>query len=433
MLAPRSERGTSPHVVAAMMSLLVLLVGAGIATYFIEIRGSGLQAELRGPQVGQILILGAALLLVAVTAYVAVVGAVGTARGASQYRALVRRALDTDWADAGALAQFGSAPELRELVGMLMAEKTQTLELTDRVEAARGELHGLAEGMQRSAETLGPVREESLSVVGVQVAGLWNGLVQRVQQAEAAARSAAAEPTVVGEALTAIDASENEDVPGLAALVERLDSLEAELQRLRRPRPGVETQPAVTPGAARPTVEPVVAPVPAPEPFATAPAAAASVRELDPETFGRNAVPWTAERFAALRDLGAQPVAPSVAGPPERLDSRLETSVQLAGAPFVLDDDRRAEAPAPAAAGFETEVPTASAADTRFVDMGFPHFVGRPVRPIPDRVAVTYEGATNDEVVELPAGALLFDSEPEAADEAAVVDLDALGAVEFRR
>jgi hypothetical protein len=63
--------------------------------------------------------------------------------------------------------------------------------------------------------------------------------------------------------------------------------------------------------------------------------------------------------------------------------------------------------------------------------MRFPHFQGRPVGPIPDRVEVTYEGPDEEEPEELPESALLFEAEDEADDEPAR-DLSEFGAVEIR-
>jgi hypothetical protein len=67
--------------------------------------------------------------------------------------------------------------------------------------------------------------------------------------------------------------------------------------------------------------------------------------------------------------------------------------------------------------------PPVQAGDPTFEDLDFPHFVGKPVRPLDDRVAVTYEGQdAAAEAAELPANALLFDDDL-LADEPPVFDL----------
>jgi hypothetical protein len=79
---------------------------------------------------------------------------------------------------------------------------------------------------------------------------------------------------------------------------------------------------------------------------------------------------------------------------------------------------------------------TATAGAPSFDDIEFPHFVGRPPRPVADRVEVTYDGQDGEEVVELPASALLFESDatgPEPAASEPVLDLRSLGALEFER
>jgi len=54
------------------------------------------------------------------------------------------------------------------------------------VEAARGETQGLFAGMERSLQDLGKMREDQPSELGRKVSTLWNGLIERVQAAEAA-------------------------------------------------------------------------------------------------------------------------------------------------------------------------------------------------------------------------------------------------------
>ena len=94
------------------------------------------------------------------------------------------------------------------------------------------------------------------------------------------------------------------------------------------------------------------------------------------------------------------------------------------------------------APGFTGEPLGASPADglPRFEDIDFPHFVGKPVQAVPERVEVTYESHPNEEVVDLPSSALLFESEADVEPESetsepedGVLDLRSLGAREFDR
>jgi hypothetical protein len=66
--------------------------------------------------------------------------------------------------------------------------------------------------------------------------------------------------------------------------------------------------------------------------------------------------------------------------------------------------------------------------------MRFPKFVERPSSPQSDRVDLTYDSQVVDDVVDLPASALLFEAEPEEEQrehDNKVFDLRAFGATEF--
>lgn len=349
----RQKKGAaSPPAVAAMASSLVLVVGLGVTAYFVEVRGTGFVGELQGARGLEILVLLAALGAVAVTTQLAVAAAARQVRGGQAVRQLLQRALALDSTDPDARREFESVPEVRDLVAMLVAEKTQVRDLGDRVEMLRGEMDGLAEGMRRSAADLGRMRREGLSDVGLAIAASWNALLDRVKEAIRAPAESAAEsaPSAVA----------------VEALVARLDELEAELQQLRIALDGAPVWRAAV-DAASTAVDAALAPAPA--------VAASSTPD------------WQ-----------------------------------------VLEEPA-AMAPASAPA------PTGSGSVARFEDIDFPHFVGRPVRAVPDRVEVTYEGQDGEEVVDLPASALLFESEAETADptQEPVLDLRTLGARESER
>src|SRR5262245_26931012 len=131
---------------AAISSLFVLLAGFGVGAYFIAFRATGIQAGTAG--------LDLAIVAAAVVALALVAGfATGLAlrrSGAGNVRRLLGRALEIDATDPDAVREFESVPPLRDLVSLWIGERTQTRELGDRVEALRGELDGIANGMQRS-------------------------------------------------------------------------------------------------------------------------------------------------------------------------------------------------------------------------------------------------------------------------------------------
>jgi hypothetical protein len=353
MSEPRASRGPTPHGIAAMATSLVLLTGLGVGAYFVELRGAGLQAQLQAGHGREMLVLLGLLALVAGTAQFAVSAAVRQLRSSASYRALVNHALEIDYADPDAVKAFDSAPELRDLVGMLAAEKEQVRDLGDRLEALRGEVDGVSEGMQRAASDLGRLREESLSEVGQQLIGAWNEVVGRARRAEEGLEAAQA----AGEG-RAHDAPAEAQRSG--AVLHRLESLEGELRGLR-----AALQQATS---ARVAVTPQQMPVPMASPAA---------------------------------------VLPTVSPAPTL---------------------QRTTPSAPRPALFASE---AGEPGTRFEDTRFPHFVGQPVGPIPDRVEVTYEGTDGQQPEDLPDSALLFEAEDDDGLEP-VLDLQEFGAVEIR-
>lgn len=369
----------TPHALGALAGTLVLAVGIGLAAYFIEVRGTGVRVEWmsgHGPELG---IVAGALIAASLAAHLAIANLAQRLRSSSRHRQLLHHALEVDYADPEVLRRFDVIPDLRELVGLVASEKSQSREQSDRIETLRGELRGLVEGMQRSAVDLGRLREEGSSELGLLAVATWNSLLERTRVAEAAlAKSEAAradlqsvhteveravEDTVFAEPEPLQAASAGVDSQHLATLVTRLDELEGELERLRN--------------------------------LTAAPALRA-----------REAVPAAAPSWAA-----PSRVAPSQESPE----------------PEVSFDDLQISPKVRAWTG--PRVPQVGPAASE--DMHFPHFVGRPAGPIPDRIEVSYESTDDEEVMELPASALLF--EDDAANEESAVDLRHLGALELDR
>jgi len=391
MRKPSKDSGPTPHAVGALAGVLVFAVGVGLAVYFIEVRGTGVRVEWMSGHGPELAIVGGALLVASLAAHLAIANLAQRLRSSSRHRQLLHHALEVDYADAEVLRRFDSIPDLRELVGLVASEKSQGRELGDRVEALRGELRSLVEGMQRSALDLARMREESTTELGMLAVATFNGLLERTRTAEAAlaesetARqqlesqrsemSIASEDTVYAEPEPDEAPKAAADAQHLTTLVARLDELEDELQRLRTvtaapPRRTVESsQRTVVPRATTPTwVQPSRV---TPSSMASMPVAGLSFEDLQPSPAPPR---WNAPATAAPI-VGATPPG----------------------------------------------------------DMQFPHFVGRPVGPIADRIEVSYETPDGEEVMDLPASALLFEDDDVRANEEPAMDLRSLGALELDR
>jgi hypothetical protein len=177
----KTARPTSPQVVATLSSLLLLLVSCALGFYFMELRGPGVRTLLSGSQASEVLVLLGGLAAVVLTGHLAVANAARSAQGVNGYRKLIRRAAEVDSSDPDVLQPFVAVPELRDLVGVLVAEKEQGRQLQDALESVRGEYQGLLAGMQRSLEDGSRMREDHPSELGRKVATLWNSLIERVE------------------------------------------------------------------------------------------------------------------------------------------------------------------------------------------------------------------------------------------------------------
>jgi hypothetical protein len=287
---------------------------------------------------------------------------------------LLRRALEIDVTDPEAVREFAPVPELRELVATVVTEKAHVRDLSDRLESMRGEIDAMTAGMRRSVEQLDRLREENMSVVGNQIAVLWNSLVERVRFAE--------EQRALATAKAAVDVGAGAVEDGdLGTLVNRLDELESELGRLRS---------AVAPPATM---------------------------------FGKREVPVESVHV---------PQAPSRwRGPAAAADSTPAAPLRTPARDIFFEEEEPAEPATVSTPAGTSSLPVSDfGADD---DLPFPHFVGLPVSTPMDRVEVTYEAHGGEEVVDLPASALLFESETDEEENAEleVFDLRSFGAREF--
>lgn len=326
---------TTPRSVAVWAASLVFLVGVGTAGYFLEVRGVGIASEIAAGRGLELALVACALLAGTALSFAAISNLAQQARSSSRYRRLVRRALEVDYADSLSLREFDAIPDLRELVGVLAAEKSQSRELGDRLESLRGEIDIVVGGMQRSAGDLGKMRQESLSEIGNSMVSLWNALVERVRAAEVRA----AESQESANATTRAMARERHgSPPQLHEFEERLQAVEASLIEMRQRRD--------------------IAP-PAPTPAAPLESESAPMFEPSPT--------WRAGVLAEESEPGLE----------------------------------------------------------------IPHFVGLPAGSRTDRIEVSYESPAGEEVEDLPASALFFESEPEASGPESVFDLREFGALEL--
>jgi hypothetical protein len=406
-----ARKAAGMRATAATASLFVLLAGFGVGTYFIAFRPADVQSAVTGLELA---ILAGGVLGLAIVTFLAVVSAARRGSGAGIDR-LLARALEVDATDPDAIREFQSVPALRDLVASWIGERAQVRELGDRVEALRGEMDGIADGMRRSAQDLGRIRQQPASPLGVQIVATWNTMVERLKETKAA--SAAAAPAV--EAAPVVAGAE------VRTLVARLDELESELVRLRghveEPQAleilgtEIEAEPRRVPS---PRLEPVLEiegaarpsrPLAGREPTRTAPHRPASVDDEWGEVEVVEPLPRT-RAWHVVPDAGSEPLPfasePNAQRAPDALP-RPPVATPPAGAP----------------------------GSPRFEDLDFPHFVGKPVRTLHDRVAVTYEGQdAAEESAELPANALLFDDElPPAEAEPPVFDLERFTAPERER
>ena len=372
------DSGPTPHALGALAGTVVFAVGVGLAAYFIEVRGTGLRVEWmsgHGPELG---IVAGALIVASLTAHLAIVNLAQRLRSTSRHRQLLHHALEVDYADPEVLPRFDVIPDLRELVGLIASEKAQSREQSDRIETLRGELRGLVEGMQRSAVDLVRMREEGSSELGLLAVATWNSLLERTRIAEAALADSEKARVELESAHAATDSAgedtvfaEPEPLQAASADDSHLTTLMTRLDELEGE---LERLRGVTAPSTRHGSE-------------AAPAAAP---------------PWVEPSRTA-------PVLASVVPAPEVSFDDLEVSPSVR-----------------AWTGPKVPPVAPDAAE----EMQFPHFVGRPAGPIPDRIEVSYE-ATDEAVMELPSSALLF--EDETTDEEPVVDLRHLGALELDR
>lgn len=282
----RDHKSSSPHAVAAVASMMVLLVGIAVGAYFVEIRGDGLNAMMSGVRAQEILMLFGGLAVCTLLTQFMVAGVArpsGSQKG--NVRDMVRAVLDLDPGNPNAGRQLQSIPELHELATMIAAEKSAKLDAVHQLQELRREIGALLKGMERSAVTGDPLREEQASEVCAQLAGFWNAMLSNAAAPEASASPTqktlgpgSPEPGVVH-----LDEASSAAAPFAAgAVVQRVERLEQALETLQRMVHDLAHTSSVSPAAAQDaSLQPPGAPALfVPEPSADPPAL--EIPEPDP-------------------------------------------------------------------------------------------------------------------------------------------------------
>ena len=420
---PRSSSAPSPSSIASLSTALMMVTCVGLAFYFGELRGPGLQSFVTGSRVIETGVLCGILVALVVSAHLAIVNSVRQSRASSPYRGLVRRASQCDVENPSVANEFEAAPEVADLVRRLVSQHERIADLGGELDALRSEIQGLAAGMRRSKDDLRPVRQDALDATSAEITRIWNELLERVRTAPAGAAGIAASGiAAVGEfgAVELGAASGDADELGverftptphdrafaltppsveareLSARIERLESTLQQLNDQVRARDAQLTTPDPGPG---PVPARIQATTPG-SPYGT-PAFSEEPEDTEPDRAG------SAPAFE----------------PPQFTPSRFE--VPRFEVPRF--EPGRFEAPAPGAAApaetthFAAPETAFAHQEPRFEDLKFPHFVGQPVHKV-EHIEVTYGSGDSG----------LFVEEDDAAAKDDVVDLRSLGAVEFK-
>ncbi len=237
MSEPRDTRAQSPHGVAILAALLVLCSGFGVGTYFVELRGIGLSAMLAGELAPELVILGGAVLAMAVMVQLHVARAARRADPTRALRSTLRQALTClDASEAGDFEALQGMPaEMHDFVGIVAAEKTRTQEAQREVQSLRREMNELLQGLERSATALEPLREDTKSEFSLRVARAWNNLLERRESSRREPHAGPVSMTLdLGGAALQLP-HESPQMPAVETqdLVYRLSALEASLAQLR--------------------------------------------------------------------------------------------------------------------------------------------------------------------------------------------------------
>jgi hypothetical protein len=221
------HKSSSPHSVAAVASMMVLLVGVAVGAYFVEFRGDGLQALMSGVHAQEILMLFGGLAVCTLLTQFMVAGTARPSGSQGNVRDMVRAVLDLDPNNPNATRQLQSNPE-----------KGAKIEAMQQLQAQRREIAALLKGMERSAVTGDPLREEQGNEVCNQLAGFWNAMLRDAPAPAASAPSAPA-PTMLGPGspepgvVSLNEAAELAAPSAPEAVTQRVERIEASLETLR--------------------------------------------------------------------------------------------------------------------------------------------------------------------------------------------------------
>ncbi len=333
----RDSKPKSPHLVALMASGSILLAGFTVSTYCMQLRGPGLAAGINAHR-PEWIVLGAALLGLAIAVHLAVARALYAARGAASVRGVLRRALEVLGTAPEVTENSEALPrEVRDLVTLFAGQRGREQELERELQGARREMKDLLQRLEQSSARREPMPAEGASELVARVARAWNQAMAQAGPAQAGPAQTgpapAAPATTMNSRLAALGAS----IPALdspsAALEEPLAALDSALAALRAPLGAAETAPEAL--AAEATVEDEAAmddfaPEPRSEPFSLG---VASEAAMTPEIARR--LEELESRFSQLQNemLSMQPFAP---------DSPVVEAVPMLEPEILLDESASA-------------------------------------------------------------------------------------------
>jgi hypothetical protein len=438
MREPRNSRSNANRAVPFQAAFLLLLAGLGTAAYFVEFRGAGFATLAAAETAPELVIVGGALVALALVSYLGISRALSTVPGEANVRGILRHALTlADAAPEEIEDELETLPsEIQDLVRMLVAQRLRSDGTGREIQSLRHEINAIQQGMQRSALSLEPMHLDGAGEIGRAVAGIWNQMLERVQSPPTETMAAVADSSAQLE---------------VRSLRQRLEALESRCGRLEEEMLSVQTSTPAgidsgfgsgTPDLILEDASMASAPQdPAPawqEP--TLPTADAVQAPEGPTTSSPSGYhEWTGHASAGDWKLHreAQETFAKEGDAAGQSPAGLETSfTSEAAGDLVLEPSDSSAPPAQPFVDdtYPLEAETPGAPNRPSSEFSFPHFVGKPGAPdAPDegRVEVTFEGkrqrtrAPRDEE-------LSVDPDGSATRPGSVIfDLRSLGAVEL--
>lgn len=442
MREPRDSRSKANRAVPFQAAFLLFLAGLGTAAYFVEFRGVGFATLVAAETAPELVIVGGALLALALVTHLSVSRALHTVPAETSIRSVLRHALTLADVPADQIEdEIETLPsEIQDLVRMLSAQRDRSEGTGREIQSLRHEMNAILQGMQRSTLSLEPMRLEGASEFGRAAAIAWNQMLERVQSSSREnVPSAIEQPLMQGASQLELQSLRQR----MGTLESRCGRLEAELLSVRSQEDPVSGAEPTFAGEAPDLIldaqnatlptrkdeasawEPPEASDSMPTPEEISSASPSGYHEW---TGHASAGSWELHREAkaALEtdgdsndDESSPFVSPFSGSRSGAEDLVLEGGdSQPAAEPFV--DDTYSLSP-------DTPTPI----DPVSGEFSFPHFVGKPAGPLEGRVEVTFEGHRRTPEAE-QSEELSVDPDGSASRPGSVIfDLRSLGAVEL--